>query len=509
VSKPIRVTMFEVQLGAALLLEFQTFNGPVRVLADAGMRAAGYSADHVLKKLKRRIPRDRRIDLMIGTHYDEDHLNGLVPIIEDGATEIGEAWLPPVVNDTIGFALDDPVTAESMLAEQFYADDHERALAEYLAVKQNDIVAILQLERQLANSLEVNRGDEPKPIERPEVSDRDAFFRHHAIVMSGDPCDHAVEAALDPSPSVQRLLSRWQKAWRSSSWEFMHYLPDMRTARAMAQYEPQNMAGILQSLAGVRHMVAKEAINATALHRVTRALKANDVPIRSHWIAGGKPQRYAWDGTRFARTRKAGSQLAFDLLGPSLRLIRKHRHRLPPRAAAVVAFEVTSPIKSITPSNQLSYVMCFHHVDQRILVAGDAGMVDFSAKARAPYYPDLLEALQPLHVVQIAHHGGRNAHFYRVLARADYAKGLKTTYLLLSHATRDAHRPSAEFVEFALRTADAGTPPSVLFTSKPDPNRVKDFAPLVHPPTLGIQDVGDVVLDYDGSWTVLEHAIQP
>lgn len=504
----IRVTMFEVQLGAAMLLEFQTLDGPVRVLADAGMRAKDYSADHVLKKLETLIPQMRRIDLMIGTHYDEDHLNGLAPIILDGTTDIGEAWLPPVVNDTLDFALDDPLGAKDLLAEQFYAEDHTEALAAYLAVKRDDIIALLELERQLRSVHGERQGYEPRPMSPSDIADRETFFREN-IARPVDSCDHAVEAELDPSPELRRTLRHWRKEWRNTSWDYAHYVHRARALAAMTEYEPFKLPHVLQSLAGVRHMVAKEAITATALHRVMRALKAKNVPIRSHWIAGGKPQRYAWNGQRFTRTHKPSSGLAFDLLGPSLPLIRKHRHRIPPRACTVLAFEVNSPVRSITPSNQLSYVMCFHHMDQRILVAGDAGMVDFSPKSRMPYYPELLEALRPLQVVQIAHHGGRNAHFYRVLARADYARGLQTTYLLLSHATHDSHRPSAEFAEFAMRTADAGTPPSILFTSKPNATRVQDFAHLVHPITHPAQDVGDVVLVYNGSWDVLQHVVQP
>ena len=100
----IQVDMFEVQLGAAVLVQFSTPNGPVRVLADAGVKASGYPVDHVHGKLQDAFdsfgdPR-RRLDLIIGTHYDEDHLVGLVPIIEDSSISIGEAWMPPVANDT-------------------------------------------------------------------------------------------------------------------------------------------------------------------------------------------------------------------------------------------------------------------------------------------------------------------------------------------------------------------------------------------------------------------------
>jgi beta-lactamase superfamily II metal-dependent hydrolase len=96
----IQIDMFEVQLGAGLLMQFDAPDGVVRVLADAGVHASGYAKDHVKKKLPAAFTAmgdaRLRIDLVIGTHYDADHLDGLPPIISDSTYEIGEVWLPPV-----------------------------------------------------------------------------------------------------------------------------------------------------------------------------------------------------------------------------------------------------------------------------------------------------------------------------------------------------------------------------------------------------------------------------
>lgn len=65
----IQLDMFEVQLAAAILLSSNVSGRNVKVLADPGVRASGYAADHVLQKLNQ-IYGDgpRRIDLIIGTH---------------------------------------------------------------------------------------------------------------------------------------------------------------------------------------------------------------------------------------------------------------------------------------------------------------------------------------------------------------------------------------------------------------------------------------------------------
>jgi hypothetical protein len=144
----IQIDMFEVQLGAAILLQFATSDGVVRVLADAGIKASGYDPAHVHKRLLPilKASGDRRIDLILGTHYDEDHLNGLVPIIEDESIEIGEAWMPPIANDSSPHALDAMLSDRDLLPHQFYADDGDAQLDTYLSAKRRDCEILLFLE---------------------------------------------------------------------------------------------------------------------------------------------------------------------------------------------------------------------------------------------------------------------------------------------------------------------------------------------------------------------------
>ena len=132
----IQVDMFEVQLGASVLLQFRNADGDVvRVLADGGQ---GLPFSDITKKLPGALAEfsnERRIDLLIGTHYDADHLDRLVPIIEDPTTAITEAWLPPVANDTQPHHVDDELDDEQFLAQQLSAPDGDVVLARYLAAK--------------------------------------------------------------------------------------------------------------------------------------------------------------------------------------------------------------------------------------------------------------------------------------------------------------------------------------------------------------------------------------
>jgi hypothetical protein len=164
-------------------------------------------------------------------------------------------------------------------------------------------------------------------------------------------------------------------------------------------------------------------------------------------------------------------------------------------------------VKTVTPSNQLSYVVRIEHGGQGILVAGDAGFVDFK-RGRRQYHQALLDALLPLHVVQIAHHGGANAHFYHVLAAAHFPEQTDHAYLLLSHATKDVYRPSREFRLFVEKIRRVGEDVSILFTSEPRHEKVASFADLIARATALGKDRGDVqMLFTQGAWTIKQHLV--
>jgi hypothetical protein len=151
----------------------------------------------------------------------------------------------------------------------------------------------------------------------------------------------------------------------------------------------------------------------------------------------------------------------------------------------------------------------FEAEEQGIMVTGDAGCVDFKPSRKAPYYPELVDSLLPLHVVQVAHHAGNNAHFYRVLLEAKYPQEVTRSFLLVSHATNDRHRPSREFEQFVQDIRQDPETVSVLFTTQPRAEKIRDFRSLVHSPTgPQVATEGDVRLEFrNGNWTVIKHVI--
>lgn len=517
----IQVDMFEVQLGAAILLTFDNDGDTVRVLADGGVRAAGYRPDHVHTKLKQLIGCDAfRIDLIIGTHYDEDHLNGLVPIIEDGAIEIGEVWLPPVADDSGQFPVDLRVEASQLLAHRFSGSNGGAVLQAYLSIKRRDIETLVSLE----DILKSERSDEPLGARETVMSDTGAkpidFFREQLAGLTEDGCEHGIDPVLDPPAEVEKMLSNLRLGnffpfgyqWRNRP--VVDPVEDLKhNARQLARNSPVFGTARTRSLTHLRLGAAKDAINASALHAVVQALgnRTRPVPVRCEIIDDGVPRRYRWDAAmrRFVLSKKTeGPRPSLTLLGPSMSLVRKHRDRLPVAETSKVALAFRGEIRSITPSNQLSYIGCFGFADQSILIAGDAGCVDFKPN-RKKYHPALLAAMKPLHVIQVAHHAGNNAHFYRVLAAADFAEQTEPSYLLLSHAYHDRTRPSDLFHDFLLTVLGEGEDVKLLFTSEPTSDKVDDFLSAIHPVVGNKHTVGDVQLRFeDEIWTVTRHAIE-
>ncbi len=503
----IQVDMFEVQLGASLLLQFQGKDGQsVRVLADGGQ---GPPRSDIRQKVSNAFgsfgDRERRIDLLLGTHYDADHLDGLVPIIEDRTIAIAEAWLPPVANDVEPDAI-------HLLPHQFYSPDGRRILARYLDVKAHICRLLRPADRESA---------EDRPFASAEDMDlrglRAMFERYRREALEQQSLDsereeytHADEDCFVPTEAEELLKQVDASFWwvyynrlaSSDGTEFTVEVPRTVRLRSIAAY----------NVAGIRKSAASDAINAISLFRIVTVLRARQIPITCHIIADGTPQRFTWH--KASRRFESSSHLPAEgptvvVLGPSEGLVRKHWHRLPVGVYAHLATQSLSLIKSITPSNQLSYVTHFSSEDQGILVAGDAGCVDFKPRGRRPYYDALLRALCPLHVVQVAHHAGNNAHFYRALKSAGYPRLVKQSFLLLSHATHDRHRPAHEFREFVAEIRREPGIMSLLFTAEPEVEKIRGFENLIHG-RVGLRaDRGDARLEFrDGTWTVTKHAIE-
>lgn len=506
----IQVDMFEVGLGSALLLQFETASGSVRVLADGGVDK-GFAHDHAKAPIEAAITGfaagTKRIDLMIGTHYDADHLKGLVPIIEDPSIAIGEAWLPPVVNDVRMRAGVKPRDGDLLALQFANAEFHDAVLIEYLRMQASTIQSV----RRLSD----------------ETTERGSFreLREQRFVLAHvtDQADVADEALLAREGFFEQVQRETENNLREPAGHVDQDLdtldrndPDeLHMARRRARYFAEGTpAEVSNALELIVKSAAKKAITAKWLAAVVAALKTRHIPIRCAIVEDGEPRRFIWNAAdrRFEpNAQSAPGGPVLTLLGPSKSLVAKQWDKLPiGEYLARASFGLAAP-ESITESNQLSYVALFEQDSQKLLVCGDAGFVDFKPEGRGTsFYPKLLASLAPLHVVQVAHHAGYNKFFYFGLVEAGFGKQTEPSFLLLSHAENDSTRPNEQFGRFIEMVRSPRRPLSLLFTSQPLEPHVRDFKALAAP-VVGSAPAtrGDLQLIHDGNgWRVTKHAIQ-
>jgi len=110
----MKIELLPAGHGDCILIEYGPPDSPRRVLVDGGP-ARSYPA--LAARLGRIPPDRRRIDLLVVTHVDADHIEGVLRLLNDAdlAVEIGEAWfngyqhLPP--DDLLGPAQGEIVSA--------------------------------------------------------------------------------------------------------------------------------------------------------------------------------------------------------------------------------------------------------------------------------------------------------------------------------------------------------------------------------------------------------------
>lgn len=517
----IAIDMFAVELGLSVLMQFEHESGPVTVLADAGSKKY-----NVHNRLDGCLPRTRegklRIDLMIGTHYDGDHLNGLVDVINREDVEIGEAWLPPVANDAAARLLGQEPQDRDMLGLQLAGENGPAVLRQYLSFNANICNDARALEYRLDEATGTRRSRNPEAVLK-EFRDREffsdgetvpdtseAFFEAHLAdayeTLGVAPPDHA---ALEVrSPMGRQYLRQYGDLIRADGHLVSHHAEVEFMSSRLGERSTQ------QLWAHIRASAAGKAIKAKALANVVNALKKKGVNTSYRSVDDGKPRRFNWDASnrRFTPVAKANAaEPSLVLLGPSIGLINKHWDLLPigTYAYAMVLGEV--PYKGITESNELSYVGVFEFAEQRVLISGDAGCVDFKPDDGGDFYPELTAEFDTLDIVQIAHHAGHNAHFYNALLASDFVKQDTPAYLLLSHGTLDDDRPSKIFGRFIEKLKKGPDKIQLAFTSTPAEPKVRDFKHLIAPVAgqKGRDKAGDVKLAFDGgTWNLVSHQVE-
>ncbi|MBU2956115.1 hypothetical protein Q4511_16060 [Paracoccus sp. 1_MG-2023] len=519
----VDLEMFEVGLGSAIYLRLRGADGDIRILADGGV-GNGYVEDHVLTKLNAVFEREEvaepRIDLMIATHYDEDHLKGLVPIVRSGIA-IGDVWLPPVTSEDRNVPAGTQPARKDMLGEVLTSVPD---LLVYLRERGREITRAHRLLARLgsdssnfyANDLEGRHFEEGSGGLSDEQLDALIIPFRIAYNEAGGPaagCDHADDADLIDPVSYQDLLKNFEPWGVMRHWRYLGLIGEDALDH-LAEYLKAG-GDTKPAILSLRYLVkisARKAINGAALHRLTVALAKAKVVPKYLTISRGIPEDFRWDAAlrRFEPASGPGvAETQIALLGPSDWLVGKFRDRLPARAAVYMALTSNIPVKGITPSNDLSYVLTISHAGQTTLICGDTGMWDFKA-GRNGFEKKLLERLTDVSVAQVAHHAGLNRYFYHSLREAWRGRKDAMPYLLVSHAENDAHRPNTEFETF-VRTGWDRDATNLLFTCQPSPAHVTHIRHRLHK----LENVPapmcrcDIRMSYSpAGWAVLKHGIK-
>lgn len=511
----IELEMFAVGLGSSIYLRCRSETGDIRILADGGV-GHGISEDTVESRLSTILSDENadRIDLIVGTHYDEDHLRGLVSVVEHG-WDIGELWLPPVVDDTAKL-VSDILPPPSKLLGNLFRDDPNHVVR-YVSKKLEAIRTCQEIERKLGN----DRQDSslPETFEPRSVESRADLLEHLRTelrriddVEEGE-CDDHVDQVDDSEVSLHPSYRRhfyyedpslfFEYMYDSLEWPpSNHYLEHLVT---------QGMTGpALYSIARIRKANAKDAINALALDDLVQATAGTGIKVIFEHVAKGQPVEFHWDSTdrRFRRGGPLvpnGTRLV--LLGPSDLLIKRHAAKLPVQESIGLALVTRERLRGISPSNQLSYVIKVEHDEQAVLICGDSGFNDFMAKKVVE--PAIAAELKHISVLQIAHHGGNAYRFYQVLESL-WTKRSNPPIMLLSHGENDTFRPIPEFGKLVEIVSFTNSPPFIAFTSQPDAANVKAYKHQVFMATPGAPAATGVVrLEFTaGQWKCVKHAVQ-
>jgi hypothetical protein len=552
--RKIQVDMFAVGLGAAVLTQFSLKDGDrLTVLADGG-GLTSTNPNAVVKKLPDALKGFKqdsklRLDLIVGTHYDADHLKGLIPIIEETSIEIGEIWLPPVRND--GPKIPGAIDADEFLAQLFFDDSDGKLLPDYLWDKAYQVAELYELERKTFEIIKNDNGRIPLftyseegqiPMSTDELPRKGSeidhtemlrlfrsFFESHITHATARTGARSVHETASYDSNYLRELEDW-KAIRTRRdvydlWPDFFYFEYL--FKRIVKEAPSRARVVPAALASVRRAKSEDAINGTYLIEVINALRKRSQHLRPqcHFVSGDRPSEFVWSSTerRFLiREDEAKGKVILKLLGPSDRLIQQLSDKIPVAAYAFALMRISDLTyrESITSaSNRLSYIFTLEMDRQKILISGDAGCYGFRGKNNE-FSEELLLPIASPQVVQVAHHGGRNYDFYHALIAAGFGNAKGPVFLLLSHEPRSKHRPSDAFREFIELVKAKRREVHLLFTSKPSEAKVHVYKDCIYSAVSEVSEEGDIRLLYGyrqrrslrflrkAEWQVQKHSIK-
>lgn len=452
----IELDMFDVGLGSSILTRLYLNDGQqVTVLSDGGRAGC-----NLVSKLKKK--EIKRLDLIIGTHYDADHLSGLISIVQCNNWDIGEVWLPPYYD-----SLQKRLNPEQSMLDWLNSEENKAQHKRYNCIR-------LEIAHCLNWALSEKTGETVSALNQSRSDNDNLAFFESCLEQANKILENNNVDIVDQNTTENRYadLSNLYRGLRSSR------LSSINPVK-LALYQRANC--LLE-------------IRKNHLTKLVNALKAKRIPYRTHIIEIDDPKTFIWNGTKFTLKSSGASvsQPSITLLAPSICTVNKYKNIL--------------PVLALSESNQLSYISVIKYLSQKILLTGDSGFDHFVDKGS--YRQKLISELKNIHVVEVAHHGGDNGRFYDVLNQAGFSNGSQEKFLLLSHKLQDPVRPNTNFKNFVLAFNQiARNTTKILFTNKPLPQNVVCYSQLISPSVNSNANRDDVCLEFlNNKWNITKHA---
>ena len=130
----VKITMLNVKDGDAIIIELTKQSKSLVILIDGGQPV------YYRKKLKPKLEQILKIhnkkapDIVVCTHYDSDHIGGLIPLIKDYIADIKQVWIHKTPDLLASFIENTAVLKEEIFSVAF--DDHIKNIAEIKSINE-------------------------------------------------------------------------------------------------------------------------------------------------------------------------------------------------------------------------------------------------------------------------------------------------------------------------------------------------------------------------------------
>lgn len=432
----LRATFVNVGQGDCTLVR----GGGRAVLFDGGRRGRMTKAIGQMRALT------NRLSLVVGTHYDGDHLAGLQRVVETYGACIDLALVPPVVHPLDAYGrvpgareLGWDVRREKwfLTGERGAVRDAEGFLAEHLGSGPGALRRVLRqlddaarepaahahLLGRVAGDLGGLPGREledlvDRAVHEQRRSDRSGVERVETAEGSrpgrdADPIEPSAPTAAEIAGDVARRHLLRDLGRRLDPHEHPHLTRVLAVAMRVAnsrdrRREPGESAlawaaaltafsDEQRAVAGAVQRVVNDAVTARWLSSLIEALNRQHVP----WDVAVAPDTARW----------LGGPVSLAQLAPLRRSVAAH-HTLLPRGVPAYSLEAVPVTRLPTVANRLSSVFAVREdsYSAGLLISGDSGFEALSAGAEP--------VIGHCALLDVAHHGGTWGEFPRVIEDA-------------------------------------------------------------------------------------------